>query len=604
MANNLSSTNGTRNGFARFAAQRGELQEFWARMERGELTAAEVAAEFDNVVLFRAPSLKPTELRLALKAAGYSPIPVVGKKPPLDEWQKQLDVSREDIDGWAANLKYARNTGLLTERTPGLDIDILDAAAADAVEQKVRDRFKEHGSILVRTGRPPKRLIPFRTATPFKKIVMPLVTADGSTGQKIEFLGKGQQFVAFGTHPDTHQRYQWSDTGEPGNVKLDELPEISADEAEQLVEDIVELLVTNFGYQRVGDNKKEKHSPFAGLGNKHLDWSKPVESIVAGVDLHDNIRDFAASMVMSNVSVPAAKGLLRALMRSSSAPHDERWQDRYDDIDRTVDGAEKAFVQTAEAEQQQEPIEPVPLWNKPLAPPLPRGVLPPVIEEFAFAQSELMGADASGLAMSALTVCAAVVPNTIQLQVKKHDASWHESTRMWTGLVGGPSEMKTPILQVVVHPLVRINSELWRKYLQAKEEYDNLSKEERKGQPAPEMTQALVSDPTVEALEPILRATLPEGSLCYRDELAGFFGSMDRYAGHHASNATRAFWLEAYSGAFHSWHRVGRGHGVIERLTISVLGGIQPEPLIKLVRDSVDDGLISTHECGHAPARD
>jgi Protein of unknown function (DUF3987) len=88
------------------------------------------------------------------------------------------------------------------------------------------------------------------------------------------------------------------------------------------------------------------------------------------------------------------------------------------------------------------------------------------------------------------------------------------------------------------------------------------------------MMQVLVSDTTVEALEPILAATLPMGTLCYRDELAGFFGSMDRYAGHHASNAVRGFWLDAYSGVVHLWNRVTRGRGMIERLVISVLGGI------------------------------
>jgi Protein of unknown function (DUF3987) len=96
-----------------------------------------------------------------------------------------------------------------------------------------------------------------------------------------------------------------------------------------------------------------------------------------------------------------------------------------------------------------EMIEPVPLWAKPQAPPLPRGLLPPIIEAFAFTQSELMGADPSGLAMGALTVCATVIPETIALQVKKHDPSWRETTRMWTGLVGGPGEMKSPCLQVV-----------------------------------------------------------------------------------------------------------------------------------------------------------
>ncbi len=310
----------------------------------------------DNVVPLR-PAAKgraATQLRYMLQKAGYAPIPVNGKKPPIEEWQKKLDVSREEINSWTTF--NARNTGLLCERTPAIDIDILDAAAADAVEQLIRHRFKERGAILVRTGRYPKRLIPFRTAAPFTKITAPLVAPNGNAGQKIEFLGKGQHFSAFGTHPDTHKPYQWNEAGQPGGIKLEQLPEISGDEAKQLVDDVVELLIEKFGYQPAGDEKEEKKSPFADFadsGNKHLDWKKPIKNILVGVNLHDNIRDLAASLVTSNVSVPAAEGILKALMHNSAAEHDERWQDRFDDISRAVKTAVKQYQDKKEKEDEE-----------------------------------------------------------------------------------------------------------------------------------------------------------------------------------------------------------------------------------------------------------
>jgi hypothetical protein len=76
-----------------------------------------------------------------------------------------------------------------------------------------------------------------------------------------------------------------------------------------------------------------------------------------------------------------------------------------------------------------EAVVPVDLWAKFEPPPLPRGLLPTIIEDFAFEQGELMGADPAGLAMAALAVCAAVTPDRIRLQPKRHDKNWVEGRR-------------------------------------------------------------------------------------------------------------------------------------------------------------------------------
>ncbi len=100
-----------------------------------------------------------SDLRKSVRSAGFMPVPVDGKKPTLDGWQTKLDVSDAEIDAWEQDFPYAVNTGFLCQCAPALDIDILDQEAAVAVEQLVRERFEDLGRILVRTGRPPKRLI-------------------------------------------------------------------------------------------------------------------------------------------------------------------------------------------------------------------------------------------------------------------------------------------------------------------------------------------------------------------------------------------------------------------------------------------------------------
>lgn len=69
----------------------------------------------------------------------------------------------------------ATNTGILCRFTPCLDIDVLDAEAAGAVEDLVRERFEDAGYVLTRIGKAPKRAVPFRTQEPFAKIAVPLI---------------------------------------------------------------------------------------------------------------------------------------------------------------------------------------------------------------------------------------------------------------------------------------------------------------------------------------------------------------------------------------------------------------------------------------------
>jgi hypothetical protein len=215
------------------------------------------------------------EIRLAMIVNGYTPIPVIGKKPPLKKWQGVTGVSRATLEAWEHDWPGASNTGVLTRLTPTLDLDLLSEPAALAVEKLVRERFEQRGVILVRIGRAPKRAIPFRTCQPFKKITTLFAVP---AGEKIEFLGDGQQFVAHGIHPDTQKEYFWTG-GDPSTVAYGDLPEITAAEAQRLMDDIIALLVRDFGYAVAGtgsSNGARGKRARAARGNKALDeaWAR------------------------------------------------------------------------------------------------------------------------------------------------------------------------------------------------------------------------------------------------------------------------------------------------------------------------------------------
>jgi hypothetical protein len=241
------------------------------------------------------------------------------------------------------------------------------------------------------------------------------------------------------------------------------------------------------------------------------------------------------------------------------------------------------------AQQPQQLADPVDLWANFDPPTLSRGILPDVIERFAFEKGLATGADMAGFAACALPVCAAAIPDSIKLQVKRHDPSWLEEARLWVAMVGMPSTKKSPILRAVTAPLKKFNDELSDRYQREKARYDSLKKEEREGEEPPKRTQIILNDATVEAVQEVMKDS-PNGALCVQDELAGWFGSMDKYSG--GKGGDRGFWLQAYNGGSYSVQRISRGFVNIPNLSISMVGGIQPDPIRKISADIVDDGLV------------
>jgi Virulence-associated protein E/Bifunctional DNA primase/polymerase, N-terminal len=280
------------------------------------------------------------EVRQALIDRGYVPIPVNGKIPPFKRWQKVDNVSSAMLNAWSKNWPAATNTGILTRLTPVIDLDILDEAAAIAAQEFIRERFKERGYFLVRVGRAPKRAILFRTLEPFKKLTTDFVVPAGAEAEKIEFLCDGQQVVAHGIHPNTGKPYDWTG-GDPTQIAHDDLPYISTAEAQALQEDVVTLLCRDFGYitAQGRPNRAGNDAPLVAA----QDWAELTARIHNNQRLHDSLRDLAAKLIKSGMKGGAAVNFLRAQMESTIAPRDDRWQDRYDNIPRLVESAERKF---------------------------------------------------------------------------------------------------------------------------------------------------------------------------------------------------------------------------------------------------------------------
>jgi hypothetical protein len=201
-----------------------------------------------------------TQLRWRLREAGFAPIPLYGKEPPvygknnkygsMTNWQTALDAPLDQIEMWARTRPDALGTGVLTAQTPAIDLDILQPDAVGALEHLARKHFADLGVFLVRIGLPPKRAILLRTEQPFKKITRAYMTLAGADAL-VEVLGDGQQLAAFGIHPVTRKPYTWFGRF-PGDVRHDELPLVTLETVQTFVDEADALLVGDFQFQRAG----------------------------------------------------------------------------------------------------------------------------------------------------------------------------------------------------------------------------------------------------------------------------------------------------------------------------------------------------------------
>jgi hypothetical protein len=166
-----------------------------------------------------------------------------------------------------------------------------------------------------------------------------------------------------------------------------------------------------------------------------------------------------------------------------------------------------------------------------------------------------------------------------------------KSARIWVAIIGGPSVKKTPIIKGAVYPLEKIDAEYSKANSEARAEYNKLSADEKRKTEAPKQPRVVLQSVTIEAAQEIFKDN-PGGLLIHNDELAGFFGSMDKYSGGKGSATDRAFWLQSFNGGVYTSDRVGRGSTFIPNLSACILGGIQPDVIRGIAGDCLDDGLL------------
>ena len=212
-----------------------------------------------------------------------------------------------------------------------------------------------------------------------------------------------------------------------------------------------------------------------------------------------------------------------------------------------------------------------------------------------------------------LSLLSSVIGNS--RQVSAWDG-WVEPIILWAALIGNPSSGKSPAGDAVLSLAREIEDGMADDFPEQKLAWETAKTAAREnrliwegevksavtnGTPPPSITEKsiepekpvrpriIVTDATIEKLAGLL-SQHPRGLLYSRDELAGWLESFNRYSG----GGDRPFWIEAYGGRPYVVDRQKNDEPLrIPFLSISVIGGIQPDKLVKLLMQGDDDGLAS-----------
>ncbi len=215
--------------------------------------------------------------------------------------------------------------------------------------------------------------------------------------------------------------------------------------------------------------------------------------------------------------------------------------------------------------------------------------------------------------VNALTLIGNLIGNRVAIKPKQNDYNYLIYPNLWGVVVGSPSMKKTPVFNEISKSIARIQIETNKQYKKdienyiedmnlyttRKKEFDKQSKTDdgktnsfdMEKPKKPNRILHFTQDATIEAIAQIIDEN-PKGLLILRDELSGFLKNLDATG----KEEYRSFYLEGWSSGQKSIERKGSPSLYIPKLTLGVLGNIQPSMIKNYIYEAVKghkaDGLI------------
>jgi hypothetical protein len=222
-----------------------------------------------------------TTRRLLWNEGGYRPVPLLshtdpdpkkaGKAPLHKDWTDRARKNPPEAATIPAQ-RHLANTGILADGLRLIDGDIDDSGVANAVEELCIEHL---GAAPTRRRSNSNRFAKLYRAAVGEPSKRSIAAASHTTEHacKIEVLGRGQQFVAYGTHATGGTIY-WSGP-EPLDLPADKLPVVTEDQITAFLEAIAPVI----GAPSPGPRRHKSNGASTGTAGA------PLTALAAALDL-------------------------------------------------------------------------------------------------------------------------------------------------------------------------------------------------------------------------------------------------------------------------------------------------------------------------------
>lgn len=219
-----------------------------------------------------------TRHRLQILRNGYEPLPANGKIVSLPKWNSR-EIDRDEIQSWTGRSEW-QNTSIRCHNLVAIDIDVDDQLLVNSIIAQTR--IELGNSPFERIGRKPRCMLIYR-AKGARIGKRKISFRHRGSSFEIEILGHGQQFVAYGIHPDTKAKYRWVGRYNPANTPVRELPGLSPQDVDDFETAIKRFLIEQ-GCEVISSKRRHAKERSQGHGRIHLDYLKAAMEYIPAED--------------------------------------------------------------------------------------------------------------------------------------------------------------------------------------------------------------------------------------------------------------------------------------------------------------------------------
>lgn len=198
------------------------------------------------------------------------------KAPRYPDWNREGGLTKKQCESWNPSCGVGVLCGLGDNPISCIDVDAPDPAVSEEMHKWFERELDYEYRLYERIGKAPKFALICRAE---KAGITKIATAeyvrdpdnDEEVGQRLEFLGKGQQFCAYHIHPETKRPYRWTDVPLV-ETPAAELPVLTVEQIRKIEKTFVEIC-TKHGY--VPRRRKSEQLSSSPDELDEVDWGDP-----------------------------------------------------------------------------------------------------------------------------------------------------------------------------------------------------------------------------------------------------------------------------------------------------------------------------------------